>query len=377
MKIAVTGIKGIPARYGGWETAVDELSTRLVEMGHEVTVYNRSSIVDYYKDRCYRGVKLVRLWCPRSKHFSTIIHAFLSTLHAIFTDVDVVHYYTAGTAIFAWIPRLFGKKTVCSVDGMDWQRSKWGAFAKAYLRVSELFAVAFANAIVTDAKVVEDYYLRHYRKPSYMIVYGAHIRDSKDPKWIERLGLKPRDYILFVGRITPENRVLELIRAFESVNTDKRLVIVGDDPYAHEYVAECKSTEDPRIVFAGYVYGEGYRELNCNSYLFVLPDEVGGTHPALVEAMAFGNCPLVNNTPANLEVIAEAGFSYDGTKSYRDLADKLQYLVDHPEIVDEYRVKARERIRQHYRWDMAAREHERLYVALSEARVSPPLPIRS
>jgi glycosyltransferase involved in cell wall biosynthesis len=181
---------------------------------------------------------------------------------------------------------------------------------------------------------------------------------------LQRLGLQPREYVLFVGRLVPENNVHHLIRAFVDIRTEKKLVIVGDDPWEVDYIRSLKATRDDRVVFTGGVYGEGYEQLQKNAFLFVLPDEVGGTHPALVEAMGVGNCVLVNDTAANLEVIGSAGFSYRGDEGYLDLQRQLQSLLDNPVPVEEYRLKARERAYQQYRWEKVVSEHEALYKEL-------------
>jgi glycosyltransferase involved in cell wall biosynthesis len=364
MRIAIIGIKGIPARYGGFETAVDEMSREMVKRGHQITVYNRTGL-NSYGGRDYQGVRLVTLPTIRTKNLSTICHSLVATLHATFTDADVVHYYTTGATLFAPLPRLFGKKIICSVDGTDWQRSKWGPFARWYLRLSEKLAVRFCHALVSDAREVGRYYRQQYGAESCCITYGIRKNhtapDSKDNDVINRFGLEPRDYVLFVGRFVPENNIHHLIHAFERVQTTKRLVIVGDDPWEHKYVQELKSTRDPRILFTGAIYGSGYAQLQQNAYLFVLPDEVGGTHPALVEAMGFGNCVLVNDTPSNLEVIADSGFSYRGAEGPADLARKLQTLLDQPELVAQYRAKALRHSEIHYRWDDVVHKHEQLY----------------
>ncbi len=364
------GIKAIPARSGGFETAVDEISRGLVKSGHEVVVYNRSGMSEHpAKD--YEGVRLVTLPTVKSKNFSTIVHAFVSTLHVIFHRVDVVHYFVVGTALFAPIPRLFGMKVVCSVDGTDWQRTKWGRFARWYLRLSERLAVLFCHGIVGDSREVVRYYREVYSASPALITYGIRESTSEGLEWLDRFSLKPREYVLFVGRLVPENNIHHLIRAFEQTNTDKNLVIVGHDPWEKDYVRSLKSTVDPRIIFTGGVYGTGYAQLQRNSYLFVLPDEVGGTHPALVEAMGFGNCVLVNDTPSNLEVISEAGFSYRGSEGYKDLRQQLQTLLDNPDLVEEFRMKAEHRARSTYSWKDVVREHVQLYRQALNGGVAP------
>lgn len=363
MRIAMIGIKAIPARFGGFETAADEISRGLVRLGHNVTVYNRRGM-STASEPVYDGVNLVTLPTLRSKNLSTIFHSLLSTLHAMFQPFDIVHYFTTGATLFAPLMLLTGKKVVCSVDGTDWQRAKWGRFARFYLRSSERFAVKFCNALVSDSQEVLSYYQREHAATSCCIVYGMREYSSQRRDTLDRFDLASRDYVLFVGRLVPENNVHHLIHAFEQCSTDKKLVIVGDDPWERDYVRSLKSTCDPRIVFSGGVYGDGYAQLQQHAYCFVLPDEVGGTHPALVEAMGFANCVLVNDTPSNLEVIADAGFSYHGSGGSDDLRDQLQYLLDNPELVSRYRQLALARARSHYRWDDVVQRHAELYSSM-------------
>jgi glycosyltransferase involved in cell wall biosynthesis len=360
MRIAMIGIKAIPASFGGFETAVDETSRGLVKIGHQVTVYNRKGMSDH-SGSDYDGVRLVTLPTVRSKNLSTIVHVFLSTMHVLFQPVDVVHYFTTGASLFAPIARLSGKKVVCSVDGTDWQRAKWGRFARWYLRFSERLAVRFCHALVSDSQEVARYYMDNYKAPSMCIAYGVREYRSESTDVLARFGLQQRDYVLFVGRLVPENNVHVLIQAFERTTTQKKLVIVGDDPWERDYVHSLKRTSDPRIIFTGGVYGDGYAQLQQNAYLFVLPDEVGGTHPALVEAMGFGNCVLVNDTPSNLEVIGDNGFRYSGPGGVESLGSELQMLLDNPALVEEYRGRAQRHAYDNYRWEDVARRHAFFY----------------
>ena len=360
MRIAMIGIKAIPPRFGGFETAVDELSRGLVKLGRQVVVYNRTGMSSHAGSP-YEGVELVTLPTVRSKNLSTICHAFLSTLHVMFRKADVVHYFTTGATLFAPLPRLMGKKVVCSVDGTDWQRAKWGWLARWYLRLSERLAVFFCHGLISDSSEVRDYYRRNYGAASSCIVYGMREHRSNKRDVLEKFGLHEKEYVLFVGRLVPENNVHYLIKAFERVETSKKLVIVGDDPWERDYIFSLRSTRDPRVIFTGGIYGDGYTQLQQNAYLFVLPDEVGGTHPALVEAMGFGNCVLVNDTPSNLEVIADAGFSYRGSEGDENLVHQLRMLVDEPALVEKYRRRAWQRAQEHYRWEDVVRQHALLY----------------
>jgi lipopolysaccharide/colanic/teichoic acid biosynthesis glycosyltransferase/glycosyltransferase involved in cell wall biosynthesis len=368
LRIGIIGIKAIPARFGGFETAVDEISRGMVRLGHEVVVYNRSGM-SWHSGTDYDGVRLVSLPTLRSKNLSTIMHALLATVHVTFNRVDVVHYFTTGTTLFAPVPRLFGMKVVCSVDGTDWQRGKWGRFARWYLRASERLAARFCDGLIADSQAVRRYYLETHRANSFLVTYGMRESKCEGIEWLDRFGLKSREYVLFVGRLVPENNIHHLISAFERTKTDKKLVIVGDDPWEKKYVGLLKATKDPRVVFTGGVYGDGYEQLQRNAYLFALPDEVGGTHPALVEAMGFGNCVLVNDTESNLEVIGHAGFSYRGADADIDLQRQLQFLLDSPELVEKYRAAAQERARSNYSWKKVTREHAAVYRRVLDSNV--------
>ena len=233
MRIAMIGIKAIPARFGGFETAVDELSRGLVRLGHCVRVYNRSAMATSPATD-YEGVELVNLPTVQSKNLSTIVHAFLCTLHVLIHRVDVVHYFTTGVTLFAPLPRLFGMKVVCSVDGTDWQRAKWGRLPRWYLRFSEKLAVLFCHGLISDSKDVMHYYQQSYRAASSCIAYGTCEQRSLQKNVLDRFQLSSRNYVLFVGRLVPENNVHHLVRAFEKTSTDQKLVIVGDDPWEKE-----------------------------------------------------------------------------------------------------------------------------------------------
>jgi len=370
VKIAMIGIKAIPARFGGFETAVDEISRGLVKLGYEVVVYNRSGM-STGDGSSYEGVRLVNLPTVRSKNLSTIVHALLATMHVLVHQVSVVHYFTTGTTLFAPLPRLLGMKVVCSVDGTDWQRGKWGPFARRYLRISERFAAWFCDALIADSDAVMRYYREAYRANSFPVTYGMREPKNDGMQCLDRFGLRSREYVLFVGRLVPENNIHHLITAFERTKTDKKLVIVGDDPWEKQYIKSLKSTQDPRIVFTGGLYGDGYEQLQRNAYLFVLPDEVGGTHPALVEAMGFGNCVLVNDTESNLEVIGGAGSSYRGSAGDQDLGRQLQALVDSPETVEKLRNAAQERARSQYSWKKVIQEHVAVYEAVLNGHTPP------
>jgi glycosyltransferase involved in cell wall biosynthesis len=363
VKIAIVGIRGIPASYAGFETAAEEISTRLAARGHEVTVYNRSQDIKY-RAPTYRGVRLVRLPTWHSKHLATMAHTLLGTLHALTKKPDVIHYFGGPPGALSFIPRLFGKKTVCSVDGLDWSRDKWGKAARAYLRVSETVVIRAANAIVTDSPVGEQYYREKYGLETSMIAYGANTERLDSPEWLERYGLEPRKYVLCVGRLVPDKNVHVLISAFEQIETDMKLVIVGDDLWSKDYIDSLKRMAGPRVVFTGYLYGEGCAALQSNAYLFALPQMVGGTPPVLLEAMGYGNCVLVSDTSFHTETIGDAGVAFDLDAGDADLKQKLEWLLNDPEAVEDYRKRAVEHVQNRYQWDKVVDAHEELYARL-------------
>lgn len=359
------GTRGIPASYSGFETCVEELGSRLVERGHEVIVYCRSHHIKF-KDEYYRGIRLVKLPTVQNKFLDTIVHSFLSSLHVSFLDLDVALFFIAGNSLVSFIPRLAGKVVVLNVDGLDWKRQKWNALARRYIRFAEYLATILPHEIVTDSRVVQRHYLGRYGKASTYVAYGGDIAGLPPGKYLTKYGLQQRKYVLFVGRLVPENCAHHLVEAFERLSEASgfNCVIVGDAPYAKDYISSLKDVSNPRIIFTGYLFGEGYRELASNAYLFVETSEVGGTHPALLEAMALGNCVVVNDTAENLETIGEAGFSYEGTRGSESLGDVLRELLERPRLVEEYRRRAKTRVEQHYSWEQVTDDYEGLFQRL-------------
>ncbi len=360
MKIAIMGIRGIPANYGGFETFAEHLAPALVELGHEVTVYGRSNNIET-REPFYKGVRLVILPTISHKYLDTIAHTFLSVWHGVFRGgFDCVLVCNSANAAFTIVPRLFGQKVVLNVDGLEWKRKKWNILGQWFYKISEYLATFLPNVVVTDAVCVQQYYLDKFKKQSALIPYGATPGHVPAGQTLERFGLKPRDYVLYVSRLEPENNAHRVVKAFEQVQTDKRLVIVGDAPYSTEYIASLKATKDPRILFTGYVFGDGYRELQSNAYTYVQATEVGGTHPALLEGMAFGNCVLANDVPEHREVLRDAGVYFSRTDD-DDLRDKLQRLLEQPDEVEGYRQAAVARIEEAFTWERITRAYEDLF----------------
>ncbi len=357
------GSRGIPASYSGFETYYEQLGARLVERGHQVTVYCRTHHITY-PEPTYRGMRLVKLPTIANKYLDTIVHSALSGLHALTQGYDIALYVIAGNSLVAWIPRLAGQVTILNVDGLDWKRAKWPGPAKAYIRFAERMALVLPTAYLTDSRVVQAYYRDTYGSEPPYIPYGSEVPRVPPGETLARFGLEARRYILFVGRLVPENCAHHLVEAFQGLETDMRCVIVGDAPYAEEYIARLKDTHDPRVVFTGYQFGAAYHELGSNAAVFVETSGVGGTHPALLEAMAFGNCVIVHDTAENLETIGDAGLSYRGAAGARALRDVLARLLADPALVAEFRTRAAARAAAVYSWDAITDQYEALFEAL-------------
>ena len=361
MKIAILGTRGIPANYGGFETFAEELSTRLVERGHQVVVYGRTNNIRY-RQPTYRGVRLILLPTIPHKYFDTVAHTLLSVLHVLFQDAEVVLICNAANSLFSLVPRLAGKKTAVNVDGLERQRSKWNALGRGWYCISEWLSTFLPNAIVSDARVIRDYYRERYGKESFFIPYGAETSRLESRAALDRLGLEPDGYFLYVSRLEPENNALLVVKAFEKVATEKRLVIVGDAPYARDYIAELKSTSDRRILFPGAIYGEGYRELLSHAFAYIQATEVGGTHPALIEAMGCGRCVLYLNTPENREVAGEAGIAFE--KSPEQVAIKMTLILNNEELRCLHGNYGLARVKERYQWDAVTAQYEQLFERL-------------
>ena len=358
MRIAILGTRGIPAHYGGFETFAEELSTRLAARGHEVTVYCRER--QAFREYC--GVRLV--YCPtiRHKYFDTLAHTFVSTLHLLAHPVDAALYCNAANAVFTILPRIFGIPVALNVDGIERRRRKWNILAKAWYQMSEYLATILPNQFVTDAEAIRQYYKERYNKDSLFIAYGADTERVETKGALDALGLEPCRYFLYVSRMEPENRALEVRQAFEKTLAQMKLALIGDAPHAEDYIRRVRDTKDSRIVSPGGVYGVGYRELGSWCFAYIHATEVGGTHPALIEAMGRGNLVLYLETPENSEVCGDAGLSY------RDEAGLTARIVEALSMSDpdrdRLRAKAARRARERYDWDAVTAQYESLLLHL-------------
>lgn len=360
------GTRGIPANYGGFETFAEECAARLAARGHAVTVYGRAHYVPRSL-REHRGAHIVVLPTLRWKYTDTVVHTFLSVLHAAFRRYDAVLICNAANSLFAWIPRIFGAVVVINVDGLERLRRKWNRLGRAYYLLSEYLATRLPHAMVTDARVIERYYRERYGAASTFIPYGAASDRPESRDTLDGLGLAPGSYFLYVSRFEPENNLHRVVAAFAKVRTDRKLVAVGDAPYARDYILTVRRAADARVCFPGAIYGKGYRELMAHAFCYIHATEVGGTHPALVEAMALGNIIIANRTPENEEVLGDAGILYR-KNDVGDLARCLQEVADRPERYEPLRRAAAERARAHYSWDDVVDRYEELFRRLTGKR---------
>ena len=359
-RLAILGTRGIPAGYGGFETFAEELACRLVERGWQVAVYCRSE----YAERLYRGVELRYLPTVRHKYFDTVAHTFFSTLHLLFHRADVALYCNGANAIFTWIPRLFGMSTALNVDGLERKRRKWNRIARGWYLLSERLATFCPAEVITDALQIAEYYRERYGKRTTFIPYGAETGPVATTAALDRLGLEPGRYFLYVSRMEPENNALMVRQAFEQVETDFRLALVGDAPYAQDYIVQVRDTRDARVVLPGAIYGQGYKELQSHCFAYIHATEVGGTHPALIEAMGRGALVLYLDTPENAEVASGAGIPFSG-----DLAAKLRLALEMPEEERErLRRFAAQRATERYSWDAVTSAYEKLLAGLLNKR---------
>ena len=360
LRIAMMGSRGVPALYGGSETAIEEIGWRLAQRGHRVVVYCRRHN-SRTGARLYRGMERIVLPSLHTKSLDTPSHTLLSITHALaFRKADLIHFHGVGNALFLPLLKARGVKSVVTVDGPDWERPKWGRFARFTLRRSAALATSLADGLIIDNQVAIRYFEEHFGVRGEYIPYGAYVEHEPQSDYLEKVGLEPRSYVLFVGRLIPDKGVHLLVRAFEGVKTDRKLAIVGDNPYFPDYIRQLKSTPDRRIVFLGYVFGGPYRQLCSHAYLYAHPLLVDGTSPALLQAMGFGNAVLAADLPQVVDVLGDSGF-YFRAGDADDLRRQLQHLLDHPEEVEAGRKRSAQRVSALFNWDQVTDQHEALY----------------
>ena len=362
MRVAFVGTRGIPVRYGGFETAVQEISTRFVQRGHEAVVYCRKEPEEELRGE-YEGVKKIYVPRLRIRSADTLSHTFFSFLHLLFHRVDVALVFNPANGPLCIIPRLAGIPFAVNVDGLEWQREKWGAWGKRYLLSAAWMCARLAPDIIADSRAIQRIYRSRFSRASHFIAYGAHQESSERPELVREFGLEPKEYFLVVARLEPENNTDLVVRAFETIRTRKKLVVVGDVNYPSLYVDRLRQTRDDRVLFTGAVYDQTrLSELMCNCLAYVHGHEVGGTNPVLLKALGCGACVVYLDNEFNREVAGPAGIAME--KSTEALRGTLQKLADHPDDTQPYSDLGRQRIRERYDWDRVTDAYESLCLEL-------------
>lgn len=369
-KVAMIGHKRIPSREGGVEIVVDELSGRLVKRGFLVDAYNRSGYhvsgkeFDEKRGKVYNGVKLITIPTFKSSKLNAIVYSFLATIRTLFGRYDVIHYHAEGPCAMLFIPKIFGIRVIATIHGLDWQRAKWGNFASKVLKFGEAMAAKHADEVIVLSKNVQEYFWKTYKRKTVYIPNGIDKPQIREAKAItDRFGLEKDGYILFLARLVPEKGIHYLIKAFEKIETDKKLVIAGGNSHATEYVDMIRklAAKDERIIFTGFVQGRELEELYSNAYVFVLPSDIEGMAISLLEAMSYGNCCLVSNISENIEVIADKAPTFK-KGSVDSLRAQLAELIENEDMTARYKAVSSDFICNKYCWDDVVDRTIKLYL---------------
>lgn len=361
------GHKRIPSREGGVEIVVEELAIRLVKKNHVVDVYNRkgNNVADNNiktkKIKKYKDVNIITIPTINKKGIDALLYSFFATIRALFGRYDCIHYHAEGSCGMLWIPHLFRKRTVVTIHGLDWQRSKWGGFATKYIKFGEKCAAKYADEIIVLSRSVQDYFKRTYNRETVFIPNGVNKTENKEPKIItEKYGLKKENYILFLARIVPEKGLDYLIEAYKQLDTDKKLVIAGGASHTNGYYNEIKEKvkNNDNIIMTGFVQGEELEELYSNCYLYCLPSDVEGMPISLMEAMSYGRNCLVSDIEENVQVIEDYATTF-AKSNVDDLKKKLEQCLKGKNRKEEKQIS--DYILNKYNWDDAVSETEKLY----------------
>jgi glycosyltransferase involved in cell wall biosynthesis len=367
LSIAIIGTRGVPPVYGGFETFAAELGTRLAARGHDVTVYCRASL---YRGEgsSWNGVTRIELPAIRHKYFETVSHSLLSALDAFRRSFDVAIVCNAANAFVLPLLRVGRTPVAINVDGIERNRRKWNALGRFVYLMGEAFSAHFADRVIADAEVIARYYRNQFAIDPDVLAYGSGFPEEADSDVLARFGLEKRRYVLYVSRFEPENNPEAVVAAYADVRGSVPLVMVGDAPYADALIKRLETTTDSRVLFPGALYGPDYRTLQRNALVYIQATEVGGTHPALIEAMSSGGAVLANDTPENREVGGDA-VRYFRLGSGQTLTALLQESLDDPGALDVYRTMARDRARSTYDWSVVTDRYESLLFEVARAGV--------
>ncbi len=371
LSIAMLGHKRIPSREGGVEIVVEELSTRFADMGHDVVCYNRKGHhvsgkqFDTEKISDYKGVKVKSVLTVQKGGLAAMSSSAVAALKAAFGKYDVVHFHAEGPCAMLWLPKLFGKRCIATVHGLDHKRAKWGKFASAYILAGEKCAVKFADEIIVLSEGVKEYFKEKYGRETVFVPNGISVAEKKDADIIkQKFDLEKDSYILYLGRLVPEKGIGYLIEAYKNLNTDKKLVIAGGSSDTASYEAELKfsAKDNENIIFTGFVQGDLLSELYSNAYVYALPSDLEGMPLSLLEAMSFSNCCLTSDIGECTDVIEDMGVTFK-KGDVADLTGKLQFLCGNPDIVESYKQKSAGFICEKYNWDDVVQKTLQIYKA--------------
>lgn len=369
LNIVMLGHKRIPSREGGIEIVVEELSTRMVQLGHKVTCYNRGGHhvsgkeFDINKLNEYKGIRLKQIFTINKKGLAAMTSSFFAAICAAFGNYDVVHFHAEGPCVMLWLPKLFGKRCIATIHGLDHQRAKWGRLASAYIMLGEKCAVKYADEIIVLSENVQKYFMDTYGRKTNFIPNGVNRPVIREADLIKKkLGLEKDGYILFLGRIVPEKGIVYLVKAFKKVQTDKKLVIAGGSSDTIGFMTKLKqlAAEDDRIIFTGFVQGKMLDELYSNAYIYCLPSDLEGMPLSLLEAMIYGNCCLVSDIDECASVVEDRAIVFKKS-NVADLTEKLQSACDDEVSTSIYKIEAADFISEKYNWNDVLKKTMNLY----------------
>ena len=363
------GHKVVPSRRGGIELVLTTMCPKMVKRGHQVTCYNRSGdkveneYVNTVKNGTYKGVKLKKVLTINKKGLAAMTSSFSAAIRAAFGRYDIVHFHAEGPCAMIWLPKLFGKKCVATIHGLDHQRAKWGGFAKRYILFGEKMAVKYADEIIVLSDNVKQYFWNTYKRETNYIPNGVNRAERRLADIIkEKYDLEKDEYILYLGRIVPEKGIHYLIDAYMQLETDKRLVIAGGASDTDEYYSKLKEKCNGKdnIIFTGFVKGQELEELYSNAYLYVLPSDLEGMPLSLLEAMSYGNCCVVSDIDECASVVEDRALVFKKS-DITDLKEKLEFALEHMDEIDRYRTEAADFVCNKYNWDKVVQETIILY----------------
>ncbi|RXE58674.1 glycosyltransferase family 4 protein [Acetivibrio mesophilus] len=370
LKIAMIGHKAVPSRRGGIELVLTTMCPIMVEKGHDVTCYNRSGgeaeneYAGTVKNNMYKGVKLKKVFTVNKKGLAAMTSSFSAAICASFKKYDVVHFHAEGPCAALWIPKLFGKKCVCTIHGIDWKREKWkGGFGSKYIKFGEKVAAKFADEVIVLSKSVQQYFMDTYRRETVLIPNGVSRPQIREAQLItEKFGLHKDEYICALSRLTEEKGIHYLIEAYQQVKTDKKLVIAGDTSDTDDYVKKLKhmAAGNPNIIFTGFVSGNLFEELFSNAYVYVLPSNLEGMPLSLLEAMSFGNAVIGSSIPEITDVVENKAIIFKKA-DVANLRDKLQEVCDDKNMVLKYKTGVADFICSKYNWNAVVDRTLELY----------------